>query len=94
MPKVYINYEAFELIERRGKITARELAKHIGVKESSAATWLSKWAKRGYLTWVPRVDKPKKHTKKPGRPIGSGGSYRLGEKWWGGLAYDVNKDQG
>lgn len=94
MPRTYINYEAFELIERRGSITAQELAKHIGVKKDSAASWLSKWTKRGYLRWVPGPEVPRTHRRGTGRPRGTAGSYELGEKWWGELAFDVNKVQG
>ncbi len=90
MPRVYINYEAFELIEKLGSITAEELAKHIGVKHGSAATWLSRWAKKGYLRYVySPVHYSKKRREKPGPR----GYYVIGDKWWGDLAYDVNKDQ-
>lgn len=84
--KTYINYEAFEFIERQGSTTPTVLAKHFGTKVDSAASWLSKWATRGYLEWVPGP-----YEKKRGRP---GGCYKIGKKWWGDIAFDVNKDQG
>ncbi len=84
--KVYINYEAFELIERKGSMTPQELAKHLGLKVDSAAAWLSRWAVKGYLIWVP--DPYKKRT---GRPSGR---YKIGEKWWGELAFGVKLEQG
>ncbi len=84
--RVYINYEAFEIIERNGSITPQELAKHIGVKVDSAASWLSKWASKGYLKWV-----PDRYVKRKGRPSGR---YEIGKKWWGELSFDVDKEQG
>jgi len=92
--RVYINYEAFELIERRGSITPAELAKHFGTKVSSAASWLSKWTGKGYLKWEPGPKIPREHRRGCGRPLGSGGRYRIGKKWWGELAFDVDKDMG
>ncbi len=94
MPRVYINYEAFELIERRGHITPKELAKAIGVKEHSAANWLSRWAKKGYLEWRPGAKTVRTHRRGVGRPGGSAGVYVIGKKWWGELAFGTNSDQG
>lgn len=92
--RTYINYEAFELIERRGSITPAELAKTLGVQVDSAASWLSKWTSKGYLKWVPGPGVVKEHRREPGRPRGSGGRYVIGKKWWGELAFDVDKEQG
>ncbi len=91
--KTYINYEAFELIEKLGSITPAELAKHLGVKVDSAASWLSKWTSRGYLKWVPDATRMKNSSgkRKSGRRKGS---YEIGVKWWGELALDVDRDQG
>ena len=86
--KVYINHEAFELIEKRITITPAELAKAIGVKESSAAAWLSKWAGKGYLLHIPGLPSEREHRRGPGRPRGSGGCYRIGRKWWGELVFE------
>lgn len=49
-----INAEAFELIESRKEegVTAAYLAQRLGMTERSAASWLSKWAKRGFLKFV------------------------------------------
>ena len=94
MPRVYINYEAFELIENLGSITAAELAKHIGVKQGSAANWLSRWAKKRYLKWEPGPEVTRTRRRKVGRPGGSAGRYVIGEKWWGELAFGTDSDQG
>ena len=91
MPRVYINYEAFELIEKLGSISAEQLAKHIGVKQGSAATWLSRWAKKDYLEYV---YSPTHYSRKKKEKSGPRGYYKIGKKWWGELAFDVNKDQG
>ena len=94
MPKVYTNYEAFELIEKLGSITAEELAKHIGVKKGTAANWLSRWAKKDYLEWRPGIKAARTHRRGVGRPGGSAGRYGIGKKWGGELAFGTNSDQG
>ncbi len=94
MPRTYINTEPFELIEKFGSLTAEELAKHIGVKRGTAANWLSRWAKKGYLKWKPGVTVTRTHRRDVGRPHGGMGKYVMGDKWWGELALSVNKDQG
>lgn len=50
-----INAEAFELVEQRKEegITAEYLAKRLGITRRSAASWLSKWARRGFLKYIP-----------------------------------------
>lgn len=86
--KVYVNYEAFELIEKRRTITPAELAKAIGIKETSAAAWLSKWTKKGYLKWFPAGSRERVGGKgKAGRPSGY---YRITNqcRWWGELVYE------
>lgn len=88
MPRVYINYESFELIERREHITPKELAKAIGVKEHSAATWLSRWSKRGYLEYV---HSPVHFSRKKGEKPGPRGYYKIGKKWWGALVYESER---
>lgn len=85
MAKVYINWEAFQLIEKRKTITPDELAKAIGVKKHSAATWLSRWAKKGYLEYV-RVHEHQ--SRKKGEEVGPYGYYRIGKRWWGELVYE------
>lgn len=86
--KVYINYEAFELIEKRGSMTPTELAKAIGIKETSAAVWLSKWTKKGYLKWESTGKRERVGGKgRPGRPLGH---YKITNqcRWWGELVYE------
>ena len=55
-----INAEAFELIEQRKEegITAVYLAKRLGITQRSAASWLSKWTRRGFLRYLPSEDTP------------------------------------
>jgi hypothetical protein len=50
-----LNAEAFELVEQRKEegVTAEYLAKRLGITPRSAASWLSKWARRGFLKYVP-----------------------------------------
>ena len=88
--RVYVNHEAFELIEKRRTITPKELAKAIGIKEHSAATWLSKWASRGYLVYV---HSHTRQSRKAGKPVGSYGYYTITNKcrWWGELVYESEK---
>ena len=83
--KVYVNREAFELIEQRGRITPMELAKALGLKKGSAATWLSRWASKGYLEYVPSHEHQSRKKKKP---VGSYGYYKIGKKWWGELVFE------
>lgn len=83
-----INEEAFRFIELKGAegVTAKELAEKLGLKERYAASWLSKWAKRGYLKHVPFSGHVPYTFKRPwqgGRPKGSAGRYVTGDKWWG-----------
>lgn len=49
-----INAEAFELIEKRKEegVTAEYLAKKLGIKVESAASWLSTWTRRGFLKHI------------------------------------------
>lgn len=50
--KVYIKREGFEYIEMRspyGGVTIKEFANKFGIKEHSAATWLSHWKGKGFL---------------------------------------------
>ena len=49
-----LNNEAFELIEQRKEegVTADYLAKRLGMTPQSAASWLSKWTRRGFLKLV------------------------------------------
>lgn len=76
---VHVNRDAFKLVENRGitGITAEQLAKRLGIKKRSAATWLSRWAALGYM----------KH-----RSSGSHapGVYYMDTecKWWGEKVFD------
>lgn len=83
--RTYINYEAFEIIEKRGHITPGELAKAIGIKKHSAATWLSRWVRKGYLEYVPHHEH---FSRKRGNKSTPHGYYKIGKKWWGELAYE------
>lgn len=80
--RVYINQDAFRYIEKRGArgVTAAQLAKKIGIKKRSAATWLSKWASQGYL----------KHGQGTWREAGI---YVIDGtcKWWGEKVFDSER---
>lgn len=78
-----VNREAFELIERRGGITPEEMAAKFGIVKGTAAAWLSRMARQGYLKWV-----PDSYMKRVGRPSGR---YVVGPKWWGELVYDSGR---
>lgn len=67
-----IKYEMFQFIEKKGSVTPEELASKFGIGVRSAATWLSRWAKQGYLRWV-------KTSRTRGHPRGC---YVIGEKEW------------
>lgn len=49
-----LNSEAFELIEQRKNegVTAEYLAKRLGIAPRSAASWLSKWTRRGFIKLI------------------------------------------
>ena len=80
--RVHINQDAFRYIEKRKSagVTVDQLAKKLGIKKRSAATWLSKWAAEGYL----KHDQGK--WKKPG-------IYYIDNtcKWWGEKAFDSER---
>ena len=54
MGSAMMNHEAFELIEQRKEdgVTAKYLSERLGITEGSAASWLSKWARRGFLKLI------------------------------------------
>ena len=84
MPRTYIKIEYFQFIEMRGSVTIDEFKNKFGIPRAQAATWLSKWAGRGYLTWLqPKIGI--RFSGERGRPRGSG--YSVGPKWWGELVY-------
>lgn len=83
-----ISIEGFQLIEHRGTVSPDEFADKFRIKLQSARTWLSRWASRGYLTFIPSDDYSSR--RKPGRP--GGGRYKIGVKEWGNLYYDNNVD--
>lgn len=86
--KTYVNREAFELIEQRTHITPGELAKALGIKKHSAATWLSRWANRGYLEYVHSGHV--RHHKR--EHAGAYGYYKVSmKKWWGVLVYESER---
>lgn len=92
------NEEAFryiELMQAEG-VTAEQLAEKLGLRPSSAASWLSKWTSRGYLKHI----KFKGHVPyttlrhyRGGRPKGSTGKYTIGDRWWGDLRLRENLEQ-
>jgi len=89
MPRTYIKIEYFQFIELKGSVTIDEFAKKFGLRRAYAATWLSKWTGKGYLTLLPPKSRVR-YAGKVGRPKGSG--YRLGPKWWGELVYGASME--
>jgi len=93
--RVYINKEAFELIEASGSkgVTPEYLSKHLGIRESSARSWLSKWTKKGYLTHVEgsRADKQGRD-----KSVRVQGAYRIDDtcKWWGEKVFESETHPG
>lgn len=76
-----LNYEVFELIERRGGITVDELVKKLGIKKSSAATYLSKWT-----NYMDTATGTRKHYL-----VHEGRHYRVGPDWWGERYFSSSK---
>ncbi len=90
MPRTYIRMEFFQYIELEESVTIDEFAAKFGISRNYAATWLSKWTGRGYLTHLP----PKSRTKMAGdigRPKGAG--YSMGKKWWGEMVFGSGLDR-
>ena len=81
--RIYVNKEAFEYVELKGKpgVTAAQLSAKLGIKKTSASTWLSKWAALGYL----------KHHKGKWRQEGA---YYIDNScvWWGNKVFDSERD--
>lgn len=81
--KVFVNREAFQYVELQGEqgVTAQQLASKLGISKRSAATWLSKWAARGYL----------KHQRGAWRKPGI---YYMDNtcKWWGDKVFDSERE--
>jgi len=90
--KTYINQEAFRLIEKRGKITPQGLSEALGIRPTSAASWLSKWATEGYLKHERGEGVVRTKRRGPGRPSGTGGYYVLGDRWWGDKVFTSETD--
>lgn len=85
-----LNSEAFELIEQRKEegVTAEYLAKRLGIPRQQAANWLSKWARRNLLRYVPFEGKIERTSRRgKGRPLGGQGHYVLGPIEWGSYRY-------
>ena len=98
MPVTYITREGFEyieaIIERTGHgVTAEEFAIKFGIKQNFAASWLSKWASKGYLKYVP-TEYVRVKSGHPGRSKGSMGQYVMGDHEWAELVYTGNKNAG
>lgn len=94
MPRTYIKIEYFEFIEKMGSVTVEEFAQRMWISRAYAASWLSKWARKDYLTLEPYQGSTRTIRKERGRPRGSLGRYRNGPKWWGELAYGANREFG
>jgi len=81
--KVYVNREAFELVEKRKEkgITAKELSEALGITKRSAATWLSKWYTRGYLKY------------NRDRGTRGAGTYYIDNTciWWGSKVFETER---
>ena len=91
MPRTYVKAEYFQYIEKKGSVTVDDLAKRFGLSKEHAASWLSKWAGKRYLTLMPRAKGTSVKVKeggKRGRPRGPYGHYVIGPFWWGELVYD------
>lgn len=84
MPRVYIHMEGFEFVEARGTVSPEEFAQKFGIQVTSARSWLSKYAGKGYLKFVSSSET--NFVRKPGRP--GGGKYGVGKKPWMELYYD------
>ncbi len=84
MPRTNIKIEYFQFIELKGSVTIDEFKDKFGLKRDYAASWLSKWTGKGYLSILPRV-KTRIMAGEVGRPVHGG--YRLGKKPWGDLVY-------
>lgn len=85
-----LNTEAFELIEKRKEegVTAEYLASRLGIPRQQAANWLSKWTRRGFLTYIPFEGKIERTSwRGKGRPLGGQGRYVLGRKEWHSYAH-------
>jgi len=66
-------------------VTPDQLAEKLGIKRASAASWVSKWASRGYLE---HVSEPRKGKGRVGQPKGH---YKIGRLWWGRLVFDSER---
>lgn len=77
----------------KGGVTALEFSEQFYVSLASARAWLSKWKALGYLTYSRGVPEQVVVTGKRGRRPHTDGRYSIDEscKWWGDLAYSVNK---
>lgn len=84
MPRTYIKVEYFQYIELVGSVTIDEFKDKFGLKRQYAATWLSKWAGRGYLARIPSKTRIR-FAGEVGRPKCAG--YSMGSKWWGELVH-------
>lgn len=84
MPRKYVTIEYFEYIEIKGSVTVDEFASKFGIPKEQAATWLAKWATKGYL-----VREKLGPEKRVGRRRGT---YRTGSKWWGRLVYGASRE--
>lgn len=73
--------QLFELIEKKGSVTADEVAAKFGIKRASAAVILSRWCSRGFLK-LHRSERKVGERYKP-----SSGSYSIGVLAWSDRFY-------
>lgn len=93
MPRTYIKIEYFQYIEMKSSVTVDEFAQKMCISRAYAASWLSKWAGKGYLT-RDRDESGDRSSIGRKRVGPRTGRYRVGPKWWGELAYGANKEFG
>lgn len=79
---VHIHWEAFKYMEEyMYEITAEQFARRFSISKRSAATWLSKWKKEGYLEF--------------GRKVGRVHTYKISQRgWWGERVFGTEKLHG
>ncbi len=87
-----VNHEGFEYIEMHPEgISVSQFAEKFGIKESSAANWLSKWSSKGFIHYSNGPRGLALHQR--GRTYGL---YSITEscRWWGDLVYEGNRENG
>lgn len=88
--------DRFLWIEKRGSVTASELAEKFWISRNTAAVWLSRMANFRREGTVKRYLVYEKtegaiSTRREGRRVRAEGSYKIGPDWWGELFYEYAK---